>query len=73
MTDTERGHAKTQAEGEAVSMQGEPNVGLDPRSTGSHPGLKAGTKPLSHRGCLNNCISNTLSDDADASGLGTTL
>ena len=26
----------------------EPDVGLDPRSPGSCPGLKAGTKPLSH-------------------------
>ena len=28
----------------------EPDVGLDPRSPGSHLGLKAGTKPLSHPG-----------------------
>ena len=28
----------------------EPDVGLDPGSSGSHPGLKAGTKPLSHPG-----------------------
>ena len=35
MTDTER-EAKTHAEGEAGSMQG-----LDPRSPGSGPGLKA--------------------------------
>ena len=28
-----------------------PDVGLDPRSPGSHPGRKAGAKPLSHRGC----------------------
>ena len=26
----------------------EPDVGLDPGSPGSHPGLKVGTKPLSH-------------------------
>ena len=25
-------------------------MGLDPRTPGSHPGLKAGTKPLSHPG-----------------------
>ena len=30
---------------------GEPDVGLDPRSAGSGPGLKAGAKPLSHPGC----------------------
>ena len=37
-TDTER-EAETQAEGEAGSMQGA-DVGLDPRSPGSGPGLK---------------------------------
>ena len=29
----------------------EPDVGLNPGSPGSHPGPKAGTKPLSHWGC----------------------
>ena len=29
----------------------EPDVGLDPGSLGSGPGLKAGAKPLSHWGC----------------------
>ena len=28
----------------------EPDVGLDPASPGSHPGLKANAKPLSHQG-----------------------
>ena len=28
----------------------EPDVGLDPGSPGSHPGLKASAKPLSHTG-----------------------
>ena len=28
----------------------EPDVGLDPRTPRSHPGPKAGTKPLSHPG-----------------------
>ena len=28
----------------------EPNVGLDPGTSGSCPGLKAGAKPLSHSG-----------------------
>ena len=28
----------------------EPNAELDPRSPGSHPGPKAGAKPLSHPG-----------------------
>ena len=42
--------AETQAEGEAGSMHREPNVGFDPGSPGSHPGPKAGTKPLHHPG-----------------------
>ena len=29
----------------------EPDMGLDPRTPGSHPGPKAGAKPLSHPGC----------------------
>ena len=28
----------------------EPDVGLDPGTPGSHPGPKAGAKPLSHSG-----------------------
>ena len=28
------------------------DVGLDPRTPGSRPGVKAGTKPLNHLGCL---------------------
>ena len=39
MRDTER-EAETQAEGEASYMQGAV-MGLDPRSSGSGPGLKA--------------------------------
>ena len=39
MIDIER-EAETQEEGEAGSMQ-EPDVGLDPRSPGSRPGLQA--------------------------------
>ena len=39
MIDIER-EAETQEEREAGSMQ-EPDVGLDPRSPGSHPGLQA--------------------------------
>ena len=42
--------AETQAEGEAGSMHQEPDAGLDPGSPGSHPGPKAGAKPLSHPG-----------------------
>ena len=30
----------------------EPDVGLNPGSPGSHPGRKAGAKPLSHPGIL---------------------
>ena len=45
-TETE---TETQAEGKADSMP-EPNVGLDPRTPGSHPGPKADAQPLSHPG-----------------------
>ena len=37
-------------EAEAGSMHREPDVGFDPRSPGSHPGPKAGAKPLRHPG-----------------------
>ena len=45
--------AETQAEGEPGSMHGEPDVGFDPRSPRSHPGPKAGAKPLRHPGIPN--------------------
>ena len=40
---------ETQAEGEAGPCR-EPDVGLDPGTPESRPGLKAGVKPLSHPG-----------------------
>ena len=50
MRDTET-EAETQAEGEAAgSMHRERNVGFDPGSPESHPGPKAGAKPLRHPG-----------------------
>ena len=49
--------AETQAEGEAGSMHREPNVGLDPGSPGSHPGPKAGAKPLHHPGIPHQSLS----------------
>ena len=48
------GGAETQAEGEAGSMHREPDVGFDPRSPGSRPGPKAGSKPLRHPGIPGN-------------------
>ena len=46
MRDTQReGEEETQAEGETGSMQGV-DMGLDPRTPGSRPGLKAGTQRL---------------------------
>ena len=45
MRDIER-----EAEGKQAPRR-EPDVGLDPRTLGSCPGLKAGAKPLSHPGC----------------------
>ena len=49
MRDTKR-EAETKAEGEAGSLQGEPDAGLDPRIPGSQPEPKADTQPLSHPG-----------------------
>ena len=49
VTERER-EAETQAEGEAGSMHQEPDVGFNPGSPGSCPGLKAGAKPLHHPG-----------------------
>ena len=52
MRDTERERereAETQVEGEPGSMQGA-DMGLDPRSLGSRPELKADAKLLSHPG-----------------------
>ena len=49
MRDTKRGRGRdTHRQWEKQATCREPNVGLDPRSPGSHPGWKAGTKPLSH-------------------------
>ena len=45
MRDRER-EADTPAEGEA----GEPDLGLDPRTPGSHPGPKAEAQPVSYPG-----------------------
>ena len=36
-------------------MHREPDVGLDPRSPGSHPGPKASAKPLCHPGIPLSC------------------
>ena len=46
MRDTQR-----EAEREKQAPCREPDVGLNPGSPGSRPGLKAGAKPLSHSGC----------------------
>ena len=48
MRNTQRGKRHRQREKQASWR--EPDGGLDPRSPGSHPGLKAGAKPLSHLG-----------------------
>ena len=37
---------------EKQALGREPDVGLDPGTSGSRPGPKAGTKPLSHPGIL---------------------
>ena len=61
VTERER-EAETQAEGEAGSMHREPDVGFDSGSPGSHPGPKAGAKPLRHPGIPEGQFSTTLSD-----------
>ena len=48
MKDMQR-EAKTQAEGEAASMQGA-WLGLDPQTAGSHPGPKGDAQPLNQPG-----------------------
>ena len=48
MRDMERGRDTGQREKQAPC--GEPDVGLDPRTPGSHPGPKADAQPLSHPG-----------------------
>ena len=55
----EKGEAETQAEGEAGSMHPEPDVGFDPWSPGSHPGPKAGAKPLHQPGIPRPVFLNT--------------
>ena len=45
MRDTERGRG-----GRKQATCREPNAELDPETPGSHPGSKAGVKPLSHPG-----------------------
>ena len=48
MRDTERGAETRQREKQAPF--GEPDAGLDPKTPGSPPELKADTQPLSHPG-----------------------
>ena len=42
--------AETQAERDKQAPYGEPDVALDPKTPGSHPGPKADAQPLSHPG-----------------------
>ena len=46
----------------------EPDVGLDPRSPGSRPGLNMALNPLSHQGCLQNYFRNCFSVSRRGSG-----
>ena len=51
MTDTDRERQRhTGRERQKQAPCREPDAGLDPGTPGSHPGPKAGTKPLSHPG-----------------------
>ena len=49
MRDTAR-ERDTHRQREKQAPRRKPDVGLDPRTPGSHPEPKAGTKPLSHPG-----------------------
>ena len=49
MRDTERQRHRQM---EKQAPCGEPDVGLDPATLGSHPEPKAGAQPLSHPGAL---------------------
>ena len=49
MRDTER-ERRRHRQREKQAPCREPDVGLDPKTPGSCPGLKAGAKPLSHPG-----------------------
>ena len=52
MRDTERKRQK-HSRGRSRLPHRQPNMGLDPRTLGSHPEPKAGTQPLSHPGVPN--------------------
>ena len=56
VTERERERQRHRQEGEAGSMRREPDMGFDPGSPGSHPGPKAGAKPLHHPGIPNSTI-----------------
>ena len=47
-THTHRGGRQRHRQREKQAPRREPDVGLDPRTPGSHPRLKAGAKLLSH-------------------------
>ena len=50
MRDTERERGRDRQGEEKQAPCREPDAGLDPMTPGSHPGPKAGAKPLSHPG-----------------------
>ena len=59
MIDIERERQRhRQREREKQAPCREPNAGLDPGTPGSHPGPKAGAKPLSHPGIPVFVVSN---------------
>ena len=53
MRDTERERQRHRQREKQASCR-EPDVGLDPRTVGSRPELKADAQPLSHRGIPRN-------------------
>ena len=59
MTDTERKRQRHWQREKQPPCR-DPDAGLDPRTPGSRPGLKAGTKSLTHPGMPRKLFSNAI-------------
>ena len=55
MRETEKGGQRHRKREKQAPCR-KPDVGLDPGSPESRPGLKTGCKPLSHLGCLTKLV-----------------
>ena len=59
MTERERRESQRHRQREKQAPCWEPDTGLNPGTPGSHPGPKAGAKPLRHQGIPFNVILKT--------------